>query len=253
MDKVWLYALVSTLIVSLISLIGVFLLSFKTKQLHRILILLVCFSIGALLGNTFFDLLPEAYIHIPNAKITGWLILGGFLVFFVLEQFLHIYMHKRKDGIETIKTYGYLSLYADSIHNFTDGVLIGAAWMFTPEIGFATTLAIVLHEIPQEISDFGVLLQAGFSKRKALLNNFYVACTAVLGTIITLWIGEKVEQLSIYILPIAAGGFIYLACSSLLPEILKETTKKNFWIHLLFILSGLALMYYFSTHGGHQH
>ncbi|HNX88725.1 MAG TPA: ZIP family metal transporter [Paludibacteraceae bacterium] len=253
MDMTWLYALVSTLVVSLISLIGVFLLSFKAQQLHRVLILLVCFSIGAMLGNTFFELLPESFLHNSDASLTGWLAIGGFLVFFVLEQFLHMHQHSHSKGKGYIKSYGYLSLYADSIHNFTDGILIGAAWMFTPEIGLATTFAILLHEIPQEISDFGILLQAGFSKRKALLNNFYAACTAILGTIITLAVGEEVEHLSVYILPVAAGGFIYLACSSLLPEILKETTKKNYLIHLLFILLGLYLMYFFSIHGGHQH
>ena len=125
--------------------------------------------------------------------------------------------------------------------------------MFTSEIGIATTVAILLHEIPQEISDFGILLQAGFSKRKALLFNFYAACTAILGTVVTLLVGEKVEHLSIYILPVAAGGFIYLAAASLLPEILKETNKRNFFVHLSFILLGLVFMYLFSIHGGHQH
>lgn len=253
MEMTWLYALVSTLIVSLISLTGVFLLSFKTQQLHRVLILLVCFSIGAMLGNSFFELLPESFLHNPDTTLTGWLVMAGFLVFFILEQFLHVHQHTNFDQQKSVKTYGYLSLYADSIHNITDGILIGAAWMFTPEIGIATTAAILLHEIPQEISDFGILLQAGFSKRKALLFNFYAACTAILGTVVTLLVGEKVEHLSIYILPVAAGGFIYLAAASLLPEILKETNKRNFLVHLSFILLGLVFMYLFSIHGGHQH
>ena len=253
MDKVWLYALLSTLVVSLISLIGVFLLSFKTQQLHRILILLVCFSVGALLGNAFFHLLPESYLHLQSAHVAGWLILAGYLVFFVLEQLLHMHQNSKNAENKEVKTYGYLSLYADGIHNFTDGILIGAAWMFSPEIGLATTFAIILHEIPQEISDFGILLRAGFLKRKALLFNFYAACTSVLGTILTLWVGHEVENISVYILPVAAGGFIYLASSSLLPEILKETTRKNYLVHLFFILLGLALMYLFSLHGGHHH
>ena len=164
-----------------------------------------------------------------------------------------MHQHTNFDQQKSVKTYGYLSLYADSIHNITDGILIGAAWMFTPEIGIATTVAILLHEIPQEISDFGIVLQAGFSKRKALLFNFYAACTAILGTVVTLAVGEKVEHLSIYILPVAAGGFIYLAAASLLPEILKETNKRNFLVHLSFILLGLIFMYLFSIHGGHQH
>lgn len=255
MDNTWFYALSSTLIVSLLSLIGVFLLSIKSNQLRHVLVWLMCFAAGTMLGNAFFHLLPESYESIHPSYITAWLAIGGYFIFFVMEKLIHSHHHsnKEKEDLKQIKSYGYLSLYADSLHNFTDGILIGAAWMFNSEVGLATTIAIILHEIPQEIGDFGILLKAGFSKGKALWFNFIAACTAILGTILTLWIGKVVNHFSEYILPIAAGGFIYLAVNSLLPEAFKETTKKNYWQHLIFLLLGLALMYYFTLHGAHEH
>ncbi|VBB46334.1 conserved membrane hypothetical protein [uncultured Paludibacter sp.] len=253
MEKTWLYALISTLIVSSISLIGVFLLSLKARRFNKILILLMSFSVGAMLGNAFFHLLPESYIHLHPSHLTAWFTIAGFFVFFVMERFIHSHSSSEETHLQKVKSYGYLSLYADSLHNFTDGILIGAAWMLNAEVGFATTIAVILHEIPQEIGDFGILIRAGFSKGKALWFNFLAACTAILGTILTLWAGKSLEHFSEYILPIAAGGFIYLATNSLFPEILKETTKKNYWLHLLFILLGLGLMYYFSLHGEHGH
>lgn len=251
MENTWLYALISAVVVSLISFIGVFLLSFKQDKLNKVLLLLVCFAIGALFGNTFFHLLPESYQHINSAYV-AWICIGGFLVFFVLEQCLHLHSHSKGED-QHIKNYGYLSLYADGIHNFTDGILIAIAWMVSPEIGISTTLVIVLHEIPQEIGDFGVLLQAGFSRRKALVFNFYSACAAILGVLLTLWLGEKIDHFSMYILPFAAGGFVYLAATSLLPEVLRHTNKRNFIPYILLILTGVAVMYYFSIYTEHTH
>lgn len=253
MDKVWIYALISTLIVSVISLIGILLLAIKSEKLERFLLYLVSFSVGTLLGNAFFHLIPESYFHIESAGLTSWLILGGFLLFFLIEQLLHSHQYSTKQESHKAKPYGYLSLYADGIHNFTDGILIGAAWLFSPELGLATTITVILHEIPQEISDFGILLRAGFTKKKALYYNFIVATSAILGTLITLWIGHEVEHFSTYVLPVAAGGFIYLAATSLLPEVLKHTKKKNWIAYSVVVLLGMALMYFFSLHGTHHH
>lgn len=244
-----LFAILSALFVSALSLIGIFILYFKSDKLDSILNLLIYFAIGTLLGNAFFQLIPEAFFHMGSASITSWLILGGFFMFFIMEQLLHI-SHKKK---KTIKPYGYLSLYADGIHNFVDGILIGATWMFSPELGIATTLGIILHEIPQEISDFGILLRAGFNKRKALLFNFISACTAILGTAIALWIGTQVSLFSIYMLPIAAGGFIYLATCCLIPEVIRNVTKKNLVLNIIFILLGLTFIYCIGLQNGHIH
>ncbi len=253
MNNVWLCALVSTTLVSIISLIGIALLALKAERLQRILLLLMSFSVGALLGNAFFHLVPESYFHLPSVHLASWLILVGFLFFFLIDQLLHSHQNGKTLAKSNIKTYGYLSLYADGVHNFTDGILIGAAWLFSPELGLATTVSVVLHEIPQEISDFGILLKAGFTRKKALLYNFFAATSAILGTVLALWLGHKVEHFSIYILPIAAGGFVYLAAASLLPEVLKNTQKRNWFIYIFFVLLGLGMMYYFSLHGSHQH
>lgn len=253
MENIWFSALASTVLVSLISLIGIFILFFKTKNLHRLLLVLVNFSIGALLGNSFFHLIPEAYAHITSSSLVAWLIIGGFLIFFLIDQLLKSY-HLHSVGKEkSVKTYGYLSLYADGIHNLTDGILIAVAWMTSTTLGFSTTLAIIMHETPQEISDFGILIKAGFSKKRALLYNFLAAATSVLGTVLTLWVGHQVKELTVYILPIAAGGFIYLGAGSLLPEVLKETNKRNFWIQFLFLFLGFLAMFYFSSNTTHYH
>lgn len=254
MNLAWLYALLSTSVVSAISLIGISLFALKSDKLEKILLLLVSFSVGTLLGNAFFHLIPESYFHIESTPLTSWLILSGLLLFFAIEQLLHSH-HAQPAGTASPKAepYGYLSLYADGIHNFTDGILIGAAWLFSPELGVATTLAVVLHELPQEISDFGILLRAGFSKKRALIYNFIAASTAILGTIIALWLGHEMEHFSIYVLPVAAGGFIYLATASLLPEMLKSAEKRHWLYYGICMLLGMAMMYYFSLHGGHQH
>jgi zinc and cadmium transporter len=144
-------------------------------------------------------------------------------------------------------------LITDSLHNFTDGVLIAAAWMASPEVGIATTLAVVVHEIPQEISDFGVLLHAGFSKRKALFLNFVAACSAIIGAVVTVILGSATEELIMFILPFAAGGFIYLAGSDLIPELHRESSVKKSLIQLTAILAGLTLMFFISLHHDHSH
>lgn len=252
MEKTWLLAILSSVIVSIISFAGIFLISFKEKSLRSALVLLICFAIGALLGNTFFHLLPESYHHIHNGTTVAWLILGGFFLFFIVEHFIQT-RNKKESELPQIKSYGYLSLYADAIHNFTDGVLIAVGWLASPELGVTTTLAVILHEIPQEISDFGILLRAGFSKKKALLFNFYSAAIAILGTVVTLFVGEIMNEWSIYILPIAAGGFIYLAAVNLLPELLRDSTKRNAILYFIFIFLGILLMYWFASEGGHSH
>ncbi|MDR2853937.1 MAG: ZIP family metal transporter, partial [Prevotellaceae bacterium] len=222
---VWIYSIISTVLVSLVSFVGIFLLSLREKTLRRVLILLICFAIGALLGNSFFDLIPATYSQISNPAFASALILGGFLLFLFIDQILH-----RKTQIsvsQNIKSYGYLSLASDAIHNFTDGILIAIAWLTSPEMGLSVTVAVLVHEIPQEIGDFGILLKAGFSKRKALIFNFYVALTAIVGTVLTLLVGQSVQSFSNYIIPLAAGGFIYIAAVNLTPEIVRSCTRRN--------------------------
>lgn len=251
--EIWIGAIGSTLLVSLLSFSGLLLLAMKAPQLKKMVFILVSFAVGALFGNTFFMLVPESYALIENTKLIGVLVISGLVVMFVLEKFIHWHHCHNVSHEHDEAPLGYISLITDSLHNFTDGVLIAAAWMVSPEVGVATALAVIVHEIPQEISDFGVLLHAGFSKRKALFLNFIAACAAILGAIVTLMLGEHIEKLIVFILPFAAGGFIYLAGSDLIPELNRESSLRKNLIQLAAIVAGLLLMFYISLHHEHSH
>ena len=253
MENVWFGAIGSTLLVSILSFSGILLLAMRAKKLERIVFILVSFAIGALFGNTFFILIPESFALIEDTRLIGILIVLGLVVMFIFEKMIHWHHCHHVSHKHETAPLGYISLVTDSLHNFTDGVLIAAAWMASPSVGIATTVAVILHEIPQEISDFGVLLHAGFSKKKALFLNFIAACAAILGAVITILLGTLTEQLIIYILPFAAGGFIYLAGSDLIPELHKESKVKKSWIQLSAILVGLLLMFLISQNHSHDH
>jgi zinc and cadmium transporter len=239
----WLWALVSVLIVSLMSLIGVITLAIKSKYLKKILLLLVSFSAGALFGGAFLDLIPEALDSFKSKTAVGLLILSGIVFFFVLEKFIHW----RHCHIPTCKGHPHPmainNMIGDSFHNFIDGLVIGSSYLVSFNVGLTTTLAVILHEIPQEMGDFGVLIYGGFKKIKALMINFLSALTAILGTIIALLIGSNISGFSAFLLPITAGGFIYIAGSDLIPELHKEefSVKKSI-LQLISIVAGIVLI-----------
>ncbi len=253
MGNIWLGAVGSTLLVSLLSFSGLLLLAMKAKMLKKLVFILVSFAVGALFGNTFFMLIPESFEQIANPQLIGLLIISGLIIMFSLEKFIHWHHCHNVSHNHEAAPLGYISLVTDSLHNFTDGVLIAAAWMASPGVGIATTLAVIVHEIPQEISDFGVLLHAGFSKKKALFLNFVAACAAILGAVFTILLGNLTENLVVYILPFAAGGFIYLAGSDLIPELHRESSVQKSIIQLVAILTGLLLMFFISLNHSHQH
>lgn len=252
MINIWTGAILSTIIVSVVSLAGIIFVSIKVNNLQKLVLALVSFAVGGLFGNAFFHLLPEAYESIQDFRLIAILVMAGLVSLFLLEKFFH-WQHNHNVDEPKIKAMGYISIFADGFHNFTDGILIAASWMVSPEVGIATTVAVVLHEIPQEISDFGILVHSGFSRKKALLLNFYSACAAILGAIITLIVGSGIEEFSVYVLPFAAGGFIYLAGSDLIPELHKDFKRSNAVMQLVMILAGLALMYSISIKHSHQH
>ena len=242
MPLVWLYAIASVLVVSLISLIGVLTLSMKKEKIKGISVLLVSFAAGALFGDAFIHLLPEAYEELGAGLNTSLLVVFGLLVFFVLEKFLrwrHCHIPASKNHLHPLAT---MNLVGDAVHNFIDGLLIGATYMVSFPIGLATTLAIVFHEIPQEIGDFGVLIHAGMSIKKALLFNFLSAIIAVLGAVVSLLIGTQAEAFAISLLPIAAGGFVYIAGSDLIPELKRDCEAITSLQQLLAIIFGLTTM-----------
>ena len=135
-----------------------------------------------------------------------------------------------------------MNLFGDGIHNLIDGLIIGASYLVSIPVGITTTLAVILHEIPQEIGDFGVLLHGGFSKKKALLLNFATALTAVLGAILALVIGSHSVHLTTFLIPFAAGSFLYIAAADLIPELHKETNTKKSFLQLIMLILGIAVM-----------
>src|SRR3989338_337114 len=241
MHEIWLYSLISVVIVSLISLIGVWTLSIKTERLKIILIYLLAFSAGALFGDAFIHIFPEIGKN-GFSIYSSLFVLSGIGLFFVIEKFIHWQHCHMPITEEHAHPFAYMNLIGDGLHNFIDGSIIAASFLVNIPLGVATTLAVILHEIPQEIGDFGVLLHGGFSKGKALWLNFLTALTAIIGAVITLIVGRSVENVSSFLLPIAAGGFIYIAGSDLIPELHKETEVKRSFMQLIAFLLGIGVM-----------
>ncbi|MDD5652428.1 MAG: ZIP family metal transporter, partial [Candidatus Moranbacteria bacterium] len=216
---IWFYTSLSVLVVSLVSLVGILTFSLKEKVLEKILIYLVSLSVGTLLGGAFFHLIPEAFSE--DGLSASFLILLGILVFFILEKIVH-WRHCHEVACdEHPHPFSYMIFAGDTLHNFIDGAIIAASFMVSIPLGLATTIAVILHEIPQEIGDFGSLVYAGFSRSKALAFNFISALSAFAGAFIVLIIGERFLQMTEYLIPITAGGFIYIAMADLMPEIHK--------------------------------
>jgi len=203
-------------LMSSLAWIGLITLSVKEKILRKILLLLVAFSAGALLGGAFLHLLPETIMHGGDPmQVCIWLLVG-FAIFFLLEQFLQ-WQHTHKVPSEYKKPVGYLILVADGVHNFIGGLAIASSFMISFEVGVITWIAAAAHEIPQELGDFGILLHSGWKKRNALIFNFISALTIIPGGIITFFISTSIN--TTFLLPFAAGNFMYIAASDLIPEI----------------------------------
>ncbi|HLC85907.1 MAG TPA: ZIP family metal transporter [Candidatus Nanoarchaeia archaeon] len=169
-------------------------------------------------------------------------LLVGILVLFIIEKFIH-WRHCHSQSEDHVHPFVFTNLFGDGLHNFIDGLIIGASYLASVPIGIATTVAVILHEIPQEIGDFGVLIHGGFSKSKALFFNFFSAVTAVLGAVVALVVSSSIENITMFLIPFAAGGFIYIAGSDLIPELHKEVKIKNSLLQLLFFVLGLIVMY----------
>ncbi|MEK7535015.1 MAG: ZIP family metal transporter [Patescibacteria group bacterium] len=242
MSEVWFYSLSSVIIVSLISLIGVVVLAIKQSILNQIVFVLVSLAVGALFGDALIHLLPEAYETFDGPLTVSYLVMAGFLFFFLVEKYLHWHHHHDEESGVHIHPVGYINLISDGIHNFIDGVLIGVSYLVSIPLGVATTIAVVLHEIPQEIGDFGVLISAGFTRKKALWLNFATGLAAVLGTVLALISGTRLETLTSYAIPLTAGGFLYIAAVDLLPPLHKETRPLRSLLQLIAILAGVAVM-----------
>lgn len=244
------YIIISTFLIALIAFIGIFTLALKEKILNKILLVLVSLSAGALMGGAFLHLLPEAIEEAEGTDFNVFLIvLVGFLLFFLIEKVLHWrHCHKGKCDVHT---FHYMNLIGDSIHNFIDGLIISAGFISSIELGITTVIAIAAHEIPQEIGDFGVLIYGGFKKKKAIVLNFAVALTILLGGIVGYLISSTVNQSVIFLLPFAAGGFIYIAATDLVPEIKKETDIRKSMATILVFFCGILIMWLIKLAFGH--
>lgn len=234
------YIISATFIVSLGALIGIFTFSIAEQKLSQILLFLVSLSAGALMGGAFIHLLPEATEKLEAGNVF-LLVLFSFVLFFLIEKILH-WRHCHK-GICEVHTFGHMNLLGDVVHNFLDGLIIAATFLTDIRLGITTTIAVALHEIPQEIGDFGVLLYSGFSKSKAILSNFLVAIFAVLGGVIGYYLSFQLDAFIPWLLPFAAGGFIYIGASDLLPEVRKEESLKKSLISFMIFLLGILLMF----------
>ena len=234
----WIF--VTTLLISLVAFVGALALFLREKFLNKILLIFVAFSAGALIGGAFLHLIPEAIHEIGVDEIsiftTFSYLLVGFCTFFFLEQIIS-WHHHHATKHPKVMPFSYLTLVSDGVHNFIDGLVIAASFMVNFQIGITTTLAIALHEIPQEIGDFGVLVYGGFNRIKALYLNYISAITVTVGGVVGFllhgWIGESIALL----LPFAAGNFIYIASTDLIPEIrFKQSIVKSITRFVVFLV-----------------
>jgi zinc and cadmium transporter len=239
---IWLYSISSVVAVSLVSLVGVFSLAVKREKLNKIILFLVSFAAGALFGDAIIHLIPEAFENIQSGETVSILVLAGIIFFFVLEKFIH-WRHCHVLGSEKhLHPVVFTNIIGDFAHNFIDGILIAGSFLVSVPLGISTTIAVILHEIPQEIGDFGVLLFGGMTVRKALLFNFLSATSAIFGAVLTLAIGAHFKEYVFFLLPVAAGGFLYIAGSDLIPELKHETKIAASIGQLLAILLGIGVM-----------
>lgn len=236
---VLIWILTSTFLVALISLIGIFTLVLKQKLLDKILFCLIGFSAGAMIGSAFLHILPEV-LEKTKAEVTfSWVILG-IILFFLLERYFH-WRHCH-EGVCSVHAFTYLNLIGDGLHNFLDGMVIATSFVVSLKLGIVTTLAVILHEIPQELGDFGVLIYGGFSRQKALFYNFISALAAILGAIMGYFISDTAIGFSNSILPLTAGGFIYIASSDLIPQLHKESNLRRSTLAFIAFLCGIVFM-----------
>ncbi len=242
-ELVWIFG--SVTLVSLMAFIGVLSLGLREDLLHRIVFALVSFAAGALFGGAFLHLLPKTAERFGFTTTTGLYVLSGLVSFFIIDRYVHWHHHHfREDECEEcVDPVTYMILIGDGFHNVIDGIVIAAAYLAGIQTGIAATLAVILHEIPQEIGDFGVLVHGGFSVKRALLYNFLSALTAVVGAAAVVLAAGRVSGLEAVLLPFAAGGFIYIAGTDLLPEFKEETEVRKATIQAATFLLGIAVMY----------
>lgn len=257
----WAATLVAIAIVSVVSLAGAATLTLPGLRGHRALLVLVAVAAGTLVGDSLFHLIPEAGHAWEEAGLAnmGLFVALGFVAFFALEVAVrsrhahleratpeeHGHHHDEPHGHGHIAPYAWTNLVGDAVHNFLDGAVIATAFLVDVPLGIATTVAVVLHEVPQELGDFAVLLRAGMAPTKALLFNFGSALVSLAGAILVLALPVDVELLEMYALPLIAGAFLYIAAADLIPELHHHSKGREAGMILMCFIVGIAIMYGF--------
>ncbi len=242
MIGVWVSSLTAVAAVSLLSLIGAAALVLRPGTLQRGLRLLISFAAGALLGDAFLHLLPEiAESEHGLDAFASFALLGGVVAFFILEKVLH-WHHAHVPPEEVLHPVAATNLLGDALHNFIDGSIIAGAFLVSTELGLATAIAVALHEIPQELGDFGILVHAGLRAKRALAVNLLSALAAVVGAVVTLSVASATQGVDRVVLPLTAGGFVYIASTDLIPELHKEPEGAKSVLQLIGLLAGIAVM-----------
>lgn len=243
--------LLATSAISAVAFITALGLSAVPRWLSRATPFLVALAAGTMLSTAFLDLIPEALEVLPPRTLFS-AVLGSFVAFLLLEKILQ-WHHCHDDECDEHRATGSLNLIGDAVHNALDGMLVAAAFLADPVVGMSTTFALMLHELPQEIGDFGVLLHAGYSRRQALLANFGIALTAVTGGLVGYFFTSYFPVLNTFLLPVAVGSFLYIATVDLIPELHQ---RKEGWTSLALVgvfLLGLLLLPVSSAALGLEH
>lgn len=252
------YIILFTFFGSLLGLLGGILLLLRKKLSHRITHGLAAFAAGSLLGAAFLDLLPEAFHHFEELgateieRIVFFYVLGGILFFFFLERFIHwFHHHHRRHDTDALKPIVPLIVFGDGVHNFIDGTVIAATFMVDIRLGIITTLAIVAHELPQEIGDFGLLLHQGIIRSKVFFYNLFSQLMAVIGGIVTYFVGSNIEGILPIFIALTSGFFIYIALSDLIPDIHNENRKGFAVFESILLILGILVIWISTSLLGH--
>ncbi|MEM0359983.1 MAG: ZIP family metal transporter [Candidatus Diapherotrites archaeon] len=232
------WVLGATVLDGLLAFAGIFTLKMKEKEVRQIIKGLIAFSAGALLAGAFFHLLAESLEEMQSQE-AFFLLFTGFILFFLIERFLH--WHHCHEGHCEVHPMSYLIIIGDSVHNFIDGLIIAASFVAGIPFGILTTVLIIGHELPQELGNFGIMVHGGIEKKKALLYNFIAQATAVIGGLAGYFFSLNAGSVS-FLLPFAAGGFIYISASDLIPELHKEKNLSKSLFSFALFLFGILFM-----------
>ncbi|MGY8750475.1 MAG: ZIP family metal transporter [Fidelibacterota bacterium] len=236
------YTIISVLIISSISMIGLITLSLSNRILDKLITYLVSFATGTLFGGALIHLLPQAYASNMNSLYVSLWTITGLSIFFIMEKFFrwrHCHHPTTKAHLHPIVP---MNIFGDTIHNFIDGVLIAISFTASIPLGIATSVAVLFHEIPQEISDFSILIKGGLSVKKALLVNVLGASVSLVGALIALQMGKNINGFTNALIPFTAGGFIYIAGSDLIPELHHDTEISKSLMQLIMLIFGVVIM-----------